>query len=189
MAKSFFLLTDCITKSKNDMNKEEQDYLKRIESAFNEQRNVQLRKLTMTKERYQQLAYTYCKITDNEELADFAFISTHEDVRTYYLSDTNLALLERISRIKIPESHLDKCIGHEYCYIDEDKLREEYICGHSLAVHARLDRPISINPIKIELTQRGLKQLLLLFALVPFLGLSLLALVKLLALLAQNLLK
>lgn len=138
---------------------EEQDYMKRIKSAFNEQKNIETRKLTMTKERYQQLAYTYCKITDNEELEDFAFISTHEDVRLYYLSDTNLALLERIDKLKLPKNPLDKCIGTRYSWIESDKVREEYISGHSLSTTTHIDHPIKIEPIEIELTKKGMNQL------------------------------
>lgn len=112
MAKPFFIsLFPIVLKiSKNDMNKEEQDYTKQLKAAFEEQKDVELRKLTMTRERYQQLAYTYCKITDEEEMKDFAYISTHEDVRTYYLSDTNLALLERIDKFKFPKHPLERCV-------------------------------------------------------------------------------
>lgn len=92
------------------MNKEEQDYTKQLKAAFEEQKDVELRKLTMTRERYQQLAYTYCKITDEEEMKDFAYISTHEDVRMYYLSDTNLAILERIDGFKFPKHPLERCV-------------------------------------------------------------------------------
>ena len=94
------------------MNKEEQNYRKQLKAAFEEQKGVEFRKLTMTRERYQQLAYTYCKITDEDEMKDFAYISTHKDVRIYYLSDTNLALLEIIDGFKFPEHPLEKCIGH-----------------------------------------------------------------------------
>lgn len=93
------------------MNKEEQDYTKQLKAAFEEQKDVELRKLTMTRERYQQLAYTYCKITDEEEMKDFAYISTHEDVRMYYLSDTNLAILERLDRFKFPKHPLEHCVN------------------------------------------------------------------------------
>ena len=94
------------------MNKEEQDYMEQLKSAFEEQKNVELRKLTMTKDRYQQLAYTYCKITEEEEMKDFAYISTHEDVRLYYLSDSNLAILDKISNIKFPKNPLEECVGN-----------------------------------------------------------------------------
>lgn len=89
---------------------EEQKYMADMEKAFEEQKDVQFRKLSMTKERYQQLAYTYCKITDEEEMKDFAYISTHEDVRLFYLSDTNLALLERIDGFKFPKHPIERCI-------------------------------------------------------------------------------
>lgn len=92
------------------MNKEEQDYMEQLKAAFEEQKDVELRNLTMTKERYQQLAYTYCKIIDEEEMKDFAYISTHEDVRMYYLSDTNLVLLERIDKFKFPKHPLERCV-------------------------------------------------------------------------------
>lgn len=92
------------------MNKEEQDYMKQLKAAFKEQKDVELRKLSMTKKRYQQLAYTYCKITDEEEMKDFAYISTHEDVRMYYLSDTNLAILERLDRFKFLKHPLERCV-------------------------------------------------------------------------------
>jgi hypothetical protein len=36
------------------MNKEEQDYMEKLKAAFEEQKDVDLRKLTMTKDRYQQ---------------------------------------------------------------------------------------------------------------------------------------
>jgi hypothetical protein len=94
------------------MNKEEQDYTKQLKAAFEEQKDVELRNLTMTKERYQQLAYTYCKITDEEEMKDFAYISTHENVRLYYLSDSNLAILDKISNIKFPKNPLKECVSH-----------------------------------------------------------------------------
>lgn len=94
------------------MNKEEQDYMNQLKAAFEEQKNVELRELTMTKERYQQLSYTYCKITDDEEMKDFAYISTHEDVRSYYLSDSNLAILDKISNIKFPKNPLEGCVGN-----------------------------------------------------------------------------
>ena len=167
------------------MNKEEQDYMKQLKAAFEEQKNVELRKLTMTKERYQQLAYTYCKITDEEEMKDFAYISTHEDIRVYYLSDTNLALLERIDKFKFPKSPLNKCIGTRYSWIDNNELREEYISGHSLSTTTRIERPIEVSPIRIELTQKCWWQLLSLIALIPSLLLALLALLKLFGFLIQ----
>ena len=102
------------------MNKEEQDYMEQLKAAFEAQKNVELRKLTMTRERYQQLAYTYCKITDEEEMKDFAYISTHEDVRMYYLSDTNLAILERIDGFKFPKHPLERCIGHRGLVVSVD---------------------------------------------------------------------
>lgn len=166
------------------MNKEEQDYMEQLEAAFNEQRNVELRKLTMSKERYQQLAYTYCKITDEEEMKDFAYISTHEDIRLYYLSDTNLAILERIDKFKFPKSPLNKCIGTRYSWVEDNKLQEEYISGHSLSTTTRIERPIEVSPIRIELTPKCWRQLLTLIALVPSLLIILLVLVKLLGFLA-----
>lgn len=169
------------------MNKEEQDYMNRLKVAFEEQKTVELRKLTMTKARYQQLAYTYCKITDEEEMNDFAYISTHEDVRAYYLSDTNLALLERIDKFKYPKNPLNKCIGTRYSWIENNEVREEYISGHSLSTTTRIERPIEVSPIRIELTQKCWRQLLLLLSLTPFLVVTLLALIKLLGLLTQHL--
>lgn len=168
------------------MNKEEQDYMNQLKAAFEEQKNVELRKLTMTKGRYQQLAYTYCKITDEEEMKDFAFISTHEDVRLYYLSDTNLALLERVDRFKFPKNHLDKCIGKEYSWIEEGKLREEYVCGHRFSTNTQIDSPIKVSPLRIELTSKGCWQLLWLLVTVPSLVICLLVLTKLLVCLILN---
>ena len=139
--------------------KEEQEYLAKIQKAFEEQRNVKMRYLAMSKERYQQLAYTYCKITDDEELKDFAYISTHEDVRLYYLSNTNLALLETISRIKLPKNPLGDCIESQ-----------------SLSTNTRI-----VKPIKIELTDKGFSQLVS----VIILSIGILSLLKLLALLIR----
>ena len=102
------------------MSKEEQDYMKRVEAAFSKQKTVQLRKLTMTKERYQQLAYTYCQITDDEELADFAFISTHEGARQYYLSNTNYAIMEQLAKIANKKYPLEKCISNGALRVNND---------------------------------------------------------------------
>lgn len=102
------------------MDKEEQDYMNRLKTAFEEQKNVELRKLTMTKERYQQLAYTYSKITDEEEIKDFAYISTHDDVRKYYLSDTNFALVEQLTRLVDKKSPLKDCISYGRLFIGAD---------------------------------------------------------------------
>lgn len=98
------------------MNKEEQDYMNQLKAAFEEQKNVKLRELSMTRERYQQLSYTYCKITDKEEMKDFAYISTHEDTRKYYLSDTNLSLIEQINRLVNKKSPIDSCISNGELY-------------------------------------------------------------------------
>ena len=143
------------------MNKEEQDYMNQLKAAFEEQRGVELRRLSITPERYIKLAYTYQKITDEEELKDFAYISTHPDVKAYYMSsNTGLVIAEKLD--SIGRTKVDVTVqSHSRIKID--------------------------NPIKIELTSKGWWQLLLSLSLTPFLVLSLLALIKLLALLIQHL--
>jgi hypothetical protein len=143
------------------MNKEEQDYMNQLKAAFEEQRGVELRRLSITPERYIKLAYTYQKITDEEELKDFAYISTHPDVKAYYMSsNTGLVIAEKLDSIGRPK--VDVAVqSHSRIKID--------------------------NPIKIELTSKGWWQLLLSLSLTPFLVLSLLALIKLSALLIQHL--
>lgn len=99
------------------MNKEEQDYMKELEAAFKEQREVDFRRLTMNPERYLQLSYTYQKITDLEEMKDFAYISTHDNVREYYQSHSvGVVLSEKLSKI-VPKqmnvkSKLDSCTSY-----------------------------------------------------------------------------
>jgi len=96
---------------------EEQKYMKELETAFNEQRKVAFRRLSMTPERYLQLSYTYQKITDTEEMKDFAYISTHDGVREYYQSHSiGVVLSEKLSKI-VPKqinvkSNLDSCTSY-----------------------------------------------------------------------------
>ena len=116
------------------MNKEEQDYMNQLKAAFEEQRGVELRRLSITPERYIKLAYTYQKITDEEELKDFAYISTHPDVKAYYMSsNTGLVIAEKLD--SIGRTKVDVTVqSHSRIKID--------------------------NPIKIELTSKGWWQLL-----------------------------
>ena len=142
------------------MNKEEQDYMEQLKAAFEEQKDVKLRRLSMTPERYIQLSYSFQKITDEEEMKDFAYISTHSDVRTYYMSsNTGLVIAEKLDSICRPK--VDVTVQS--------------------ASRTKIE-----NPLKIDLTSKAWWQLLLLLSLTPFLVVILLALIKLLGLLIQH---
>jgi hypothetical protein len=135
-------------------------FMDELKAAFEEQKDVKLRRLSMTPERYIQLSYSFQKITDEEEMKDFAYISTHSDVRTYYMSsNTGLVIAEKLDSICRPK--VDVTVQS--------------------ASRTKIE-----NPLKIELTSKGWWQLLLLLSLTPFLVVTLLALIKLLGLLIQH---
>ena len=78
--------------------KQDKEYMQKLKEAFADMQEIPFRELKMSKERFSQLSNTYEKISDSEELKDFAFISTHPYVRDYYISSCgNLLLSEKLS--------------------------------------------------------------------------------------------
>ena len=155
------------------MNKEEQDYMNQLEAAFDEQRNVAFRRLSMKPERYLQLSYTYQKITDEEEMKDFAYISTHDGVREYYQSHSvGVVLSEKLSKI-VPKqinvkSKLDSCTSY---FIWKQGEEPEFCEGRRLQVDSRVSVTLS-NETASQLYQTLRKLIYLLLsgiALIAFL--------------------
>lgn len=78
--------------------KQDKEYMQKLKEAFADMQEIPFRELKMSKDRFSQLSNTYEKISDSEELKDFAFISTHPYVRDYYISSCgNLLLSEKLS--------------------------------------------------------------------------------------------
>lgn len=145
---------------------EEQSYFTNLKKAFKEQKDVPYRKLTMTPERYLRLSYTYQKITDVDELNDFAFISTHDDVRNYYIShNVGIVIAEKLSRNRnrnfkhlLDEPIIEDCIKTD---TDDSDM------GKRFATDTKISNTIDVNlvnnnrfyTIKIELSPNGMRQL------------------------------
>jgi hypothetical protein len=89
--------------------KEDKDYMLKLKKAFSDMSEIPFREIKMSKERFCQLSNTYDKIVNEDELKDFAFISTHPCVRDYYISSCgSLLVAEKLSllmnKIESPES-------------------------------------------------------------------------------------
>lgn len=65
---------------------EEKAYVDKLFKMFDEMEQVPFRDVKITKERFVELSNLDCRTDDEEELRDFAFISTHQTIRDYYLS-------------------------------------------------------------------------------------------------------
>lgn len=152
---------------------EEQKYMKELEAAFKEQKEVSFRRLTMKPERYLQLSYTYQRITDAEEMKDFAYISTHDNVREYYQSHSvGVVLSEKLSKI-VPKqinikSKLDSCTSFSVWRQGKER---EFCEGRRLQVDSRVFIILPDETISqlYQLFQNLIYLLLLGIALITFL--------------------
>lgn len=146
---------------------EEQKYISTLKKAFKEQKDIPYRRLSMTPERYLQLSYTYQKITDSDELNDFAYISTHGDVRNYYIShNVGIVIAEKLSRNRSRNFNhlLDEPIIEDCIKTDTD----DYNKGKRFATDTKISNIIDVNlvnsskadSLKIELSPKGMNQLL-----------------------------
>lgn len=172
---------------------EEQNYIASMKQAFKEQKDIPYRRLTMTPERYLQLSYTYQKITDDEELNDFAYISTHADVRDYYIShNVGIVISEKLTRNRnrnfnhlLDEPIIEDCIKTD---IDDDNK------GKRFATDTKISNIIDVNlvnnsrtdSLKIELSPKGISQLLRLISMFSLILLAFSTLVSILIATLKN---
>lgn len=145
---------------------EEQNYISSLKKAFKEQEDVPYRRLTMSPERYIQLSYTYQKITDVEELNDFAFISTHAEVRDYYIShNIGIVIAEKLSKNRsknfnylLDRPILEDCIKTD---VDDPNMGKRFSTDTKISnvIDVNLVNNTNSNCFKIELTKKGMNQL------------------------------